>query len=77
MALGSHIRKLMEEEPRPQGPQALSDKEIATAGKTLAASLTWLPTTASGEFAARCEALVSAFKSLRPRVDAAFAKASS
>ena len=75
MALGSHIRKLVEEDVRRPRPVGLSDKEIIAAAKALAATLTWLPSTPSTEFSTRCEILAATFKDLRPRVDAAFAKA--
>ena len=74
MAIGSHIRKLMEEEVRRPRPVGLSDKEIVAAANALAATLTWLPSTPSRELSTRCEALALTFKDLRPRVDAAFAK---
>jgi cyclic beta-1,2-glucan synthetase len=74
MALGSHIRKLVEEDVRRPRPVGLTDKEIVAAAKTLAATLTWLPSTPSSEFSTHCEALAIAFKGLRPRVDAAFAQ---
>ena len=74
MALGSHIRKLVEEDERRPRPVGVSDKEIVAAAKALAATLTWLPSTRSSELSTRCEALAIAFKDLRPRVDAAFAK---
>ncbi len=74
MALGSQIRKLMEEEVRHPRPVGLSDKEIVDAATALAATLTWLPSTPSSELSTRCEALAMAFKELRPRVDATFAK---
>jgi cyclic beta-1,2-glucan synthetase len=74
MAIGSHIRKLMEEEVRRPRPVGLSDKEIVAAANALAATLTWLPSTPSRELSTRCEALAVTFKDLRPRVDAAFAK---
>src|SRR5579871_1677720 len=76
MALGSHIRKLVEEEVKRPCSVGVSDKEIIAAGRTLAATLTWLPSTPSRELSTRCEALTTDFKDLRPRVDAAFAKAS-
>ena len=74
MAIGSHIRKLMEEEVRRPRPVGLSDKEIVAAANALAATLTWLPSTPSRELSTRCEALAVTFKDSRPRVDAAFAK---
>ncbi len=74
MALGSQIRKLMEEEVRRPLPVGLSGKEIVAAAKALAGTLTWLPSTPSSELSTRCEALAIAFKELRPRADAAFAK---
>src|SRR3984885_10695870 len=74
MVVGSHIRKLVEEEVRRPHLVGPSDKEIVAAAKALAATLTWLPSTPSSELSTRCEALAIAFKELRPRVDTAFAK---
>ena len=74
MALGSHIRKLVEEDVQRPRPVGLSDKEIVAAAKALASTLTWLPSTSSSEFSTRCQNLAATFKELRPRVNAAFAK---
>jgi cyclic beta-1,2-glucan synthetase len=74
MALGSQIRKLLEEEARRPVSVGLSDKEIVAAARALATTLTWLPSTASSELSTRCEALATTLEDLRPRVDAAFTK---
>ena len=74
MAIGSHIRKLAEEEVGRPRPVGLSDKEVVAAAKALAVTLTWLPSTPSSELSTRCKALAITFKDLRPRVDVAFAK---
>jgi len=77
MALGSYIRSLVPEEKQRQRPDSLREEEVATAGRALAATLTWLPTTPSSDaLSKRCDSLTTAFANLRPEVDAAFARAS-
>jgi cyclic beta-1,2-glucan synthetase len=74
MGLANRIHRVDEREARPQPVVGLCEKEMVAAGKALAATLTWLPTTPSGDaLQQRCEALAQAFKQLRPLVDAAFA----
>lgn len=85
MALGSHTRSVAREEIRQTASSfrekeadSSREKEIAAAGKALAAIAAWLPTTPSSDaLSKRCDALIKAFGGLRSSVDAAFAKAAS